>query len=201
MHKIIINQCHTQHSLCYYNVFLIWLTASLQFYLFGSCHNNSSYKFHYQAWRLWENPNTLWTKVLKAIYFPNSSYLSCESPRNISHIWKAIQHGKQYLIQGMRWVIGSCNNIQIWEDKWLPNGTLSAQVEGPLPITEFSRNIDPLYHHGKWHLEGLPIPIPHDLEEFIRGLPTAKVSSQLDQLMWPTIVGKCIVKEATRYLY
>ena len=27
------------------------------------------------------------------------------------------------------------------------------------------------------------------------------VSSQLDQLIWPTIVGKCTIKEATRYLY
>ena len=27
------------------------------------------------------------------------------------------------------------------------------------------------------------------------------VSSQQDQLIWPTIVGKCTIKEATRYLY
>ena len=79
-----------------------------------------------QAWRLWENLDTLWAKVLKAIYFPNSSYLSCESPRNIHHIRKAIQHGKRHLIQGMRWVISNGNNIQIWEDKWLHNGTLRA---------------------------------------------------------------------------
>ena len=31
--------------------------------------------------------------------FSNSSYLSFESRRNISHIWKAIQHGKRHLIQ------------------------------------------------------------------------------------------------------
>ena len=27
------------------------------------------------------------------------------------------------------------------------------------------------------------------------------VSSQQDQLIWPSIVGKCTIKEATRYLY
>ena len=70
--------------------------------------------------------------MLQAKYFPQATlFTSPRTPRG-SHIWTAISIGVNLLREGMRWYIGDAQTIRIWQDPWLPNGTLRSYIEGPL---------------------------------------------------------------------
>ncbi|EPS60183.1 hypothetical protein M569_14621, partial [Genlisea aurea] len=75
-----------------------------------------------QSWNLLKRPTSLICRLLKAKYFPNSSFLSAELSRAPSQIWRSIHATRQTLCQGLRWRVGSGTQIHIWEDPWLPCG-------------------------------------------------------------------------------
>lgn len=54
-----------------------------------------------QAWRLLQNPESLCARLLKAVYFPNSSILSAELGNHPSQVWRAIVDGRDVLCQGL----------------------------------------------------------------------------------------------------
>ena len=49
-----------------------------------------------------------------------------------SHIWTAFRHEIKLLREGMSWIVGDGQDIRIWQDSWLPYGTLQSYVEGLL---------------------------------------------------------------------
>ena len=55
-----------------------------------------------QGWRLMENPNSLVARVLKAKYFPNSSFLQAKLGSSPSFLWRSILEGKKLLQMGIR---------------------------------------------------------------------------------------------------
>lgn len=46
-----------------------------------------------QAWRVVKNPNALWVKVLKALYFPDSDFLKAIRGCNVSWVWSFMVGG------------------------------------------------------------------------------------------------------------
>lgn len=73
-------------------------------------HHNMA-NFAKQAWRLLTEPNTLWEKVLKAIYFPNLSFLEITFMPNSSWMRRSLLEGKEFLKRNYRWGIGTGDNI------------------------------------------------------------------------------------------
>lgn len=71
-----------------------------------------------QAWRLINNPEALWTQILKAIlkaiYYPK--------PRNYSWMWNNILEGRDFIKKNGRWAIAKGNKVDAWRDNWLWNG-------------------------------------------------------------------------------
>ena len=55
-------------------------------------HRNQAILMH-QAWRLYTNPDTIWTCVLKAKYFPHSPMFDDTRRARGSHIWTAFRYG------------------------------------------------------------------------------------------------------------
>ena len=55
----------------------------------------------------------LWAQVLKAKYFPHTNLFKSSINTRASHIWKAIHVGKQWLRQGMKWILGDGQTIQV----------------------------------------------------------------------------------------
>ena len=72
-----------------------------------------------QAWRIWQNPNSLLSRIYKgrtnSMTFLQSSYV-----KHASYGYKSIQVGKELLQQGLRVRIGDGKNTNVWLDRWLP---------------------------------------------------------------------------------
>ena len=46
-----------------------------------------------QGWRLMQNKDAIWAKVLKGLYFPNSSFLEARKGARASWCWNSLLEG------------------------------------------------------------------------------------------------------------
>jgi hypothetical protein len=54
-----------------------------------------------QGWRLVQNPKSLTARILKAKYYPNSSFIDASLGTRPSFAWRSILSAKDLLHQGM----------------------------------------------------------------------------------------------------
>ena len=149
----------------------------------------------HQAWRLYTNSDMLWARVLKAKYFPHSPMFNSTGRVRGSHIWTAFRHGIKLLYEGMSWIVGDGQDIRIWQDSWLPSGSLRSYIAGPLQIMAEDRRVSSLRSNHSWSFESLTFPIPHHLEQLIQGIPMAQISRLPDSFLWPHNNGICSIKD------
>ena len=74
-----------------------------------------------QAWCLLENPDSLCAAILGAKYFPYGDSLNAKLKKGSSFTWQSILAGVNTLKNGYIWQVGNGQNIDIWEDAWIPN--------------------------------------------------------------------------------
>ena len=84
-----------------------------------------------QGWRLVQYPNSLVSRVLKAKYYPNQSFLEASVQGNPSFVWRSICDSKQVLIDGLIWRVGNGENIKIWADPWLMGSPCAKVLSTP----------------------------------------------------------------------
>ena len=73
-----------------------------------------------QAWRLLNNKSSLFYKVFKARFFPNSLLMEAANSRMGSYAWKSILRRRDIIQRGALWRVGSGEKINIWQHRWLP---------------------------------------------------------------------------------
>lgn len=73
-----------------------------------------------QGWRLLQYPEKLVSRVYKARYFPNGSFLNAKIGNNPSYIWRSVLESHVLLKQGIGYRVGKGSTINILEDPWLP---------------------------------------------------------------------------------
>lgn len=71
-----------------------------------------------QSWRLWSEPESMLSIIIKQKYYPKTSVLDATVGANASYIWKSICEAKYILNQGLVWRVGNGKSINIWRDKW-----------------------------------------------------------------------------------
>lgn len=76
-----------------------------------------------QAWRLITCPNKLVSRVFKARYYPNGSFLSAKLGSNPSYIWRSVLESKNLVTQGIACRVGSGQEIEILNTPWLPTSS------------------------------------------------------------------------------
>ncbi|KAM6548785.1 hypothetical protein CsatB_020461 [Cannabis sativa] len=69
-----------------------------------------------QAWGILENPSSLLARVLKACYFKNGDFLSAQKDILLALTWQSICDGKDLLMKGLRWKIGTGNKVRCASD-------------------------------------------------------------------------------------
>ena len=74
-----------------------------------------------QAWRLLQHPESLCARLLKSIYYPQSSILNATLGSHPSQIWRAIVEGWDILNHGLIRRIGDGAHTRILEDPWIPS--------------------------------------------------------------------------------
>ncbi|CAN0858433.1 hypothetical protein LINGRAHAP2_LOCUS7242 [Linum grandiflorum] len=97
---------------------------------------------------LWA-PTSLVALVLKGRYFPNGTLLSAKKGLSPSWGWSSILHGRDLLLAGSRWMVGSGTNISPLLDNWLP--TSPSTAPSPLPLTSvIPPAVSSLISNGRW---------------------------------------------------
>ena len=72
-----------------------------------------------QAWRLTRHPHSLFSRVMKAKYFPHCNFLDASLGYSTSYSWRSIWSSKALLKEGIVWRIGNGANVRIWDDPWI----------------------------------------------------------------------------------
>ena len=63
-----------------------------------------------QVWRLVHDTNSLFYKVFKAKYFPNSSVFKAKV-KSGSFAWRSILHARKLILIGAKWRVGDGSQI------------------------------------------------------------------------------------------
>jgi hypothetical protein len=86
-----------------------------------------------QGWRIIQNPNTLTTRILRAKYYQNSSFMEAPIGARASFVWHSICSARSLLSHGLLWRVGDGKSIKIWGDRWLPT-PITHSVQSPPKI-------------------------------------------------------------------
>lgn len=73
-----------------------------------------------QAWRILENPESLSSRILKAVYYPDGDFLSAELGSHPSQIWRSVLEGRDMLKLGLIRRIGTGSSTHVWDMNWIP---------------------------------------------------------------------------------
>ncbi|GKA81339.1 ribonuclease H [Tanacetum coccineum] len=84
-----------------------------------------------QEWRMITVPTTLVAKLLKARYFPRSTYFDANVGYCLSYIWCSLISVKEIVRKGCKWNIGDGRHVNVWEDYWLEDH----RCLGPKPFS------------------------------------------------------------------
>ena len=76
------------------------------------------------GWRFLTNSNSLYARVLKGCYFPDTDFMHATVPKSACTTWRAIIASREALKVGLIKRVGNRTSIDAWTDKWIP-GTIS----------------------------------------------------------------------------
>ncbi|CAN1848206.1 Putative ribonuclease H protein At1g65750 [Linum perenne] len=71
------------------------------------------------CWRIVQQPEALWVRVLKALYFPRNEFFEASGHHRPSWIWGSILKGRTALLKGLRKHIGNGCDTR-FEEAWFP---------------------------------------------------------------------------------
>ena len=74
-----------------------------------------------QGWKLVHETESLVAKILKARYYPTSNFLKAHIGANPSFTWRSIMEGRDLLLKGIIWRVGTGSFIEIRNDPWIPD--------------------------------------------------------------------------------
>jgi hypothetical protein len=83
-----------------------------------------------QGWQLQTESDSLVSRIFKARYYLNSSYMDSKLGHNPSFVWRNIFSAKVVVRNGARWKVGSGFNIPIFSEPWIRAGS-SIHPAGP----------------------------------------------------------------------
>jgi hypothetical protein len=73
-----------------------------------------------QCWRILQKPESLCSRLLKSIYYPQGNFLDTVFRQDASPSWHGIEYGLELLKEGLIWRIGNGEDVNIWRDGWIP---------------------------------------------------------------------------------
>jgi hypothetical protein len=154
-----------------------------------------------QGWRLLHHPQSLVCRILKAKYFPHTSFLEAQLSGNVSYIWRSICEARHVLHDGLRWRVGNGTNIKIWKDAWLPSPS-TFRLISPISDSNSEATVDSLIDENSrcWDVDSLKqMFLPRDVE-IIKQIPLS-LRRPRDKLIWTgTKSGIFTVKSAYNFL-
>lgn len=138
------------------------------------------------AYRLLKEPNALWARVLKGIYFPTSDFLHAGKGSRPSWAWSSIMEGRAVVKDGSVWSLGDGRIIRPFMDAWIP-GRSNARL-GLRPVQQRQAETvlyDWINHEEKeWNSELVRAELDQNEAEMVLGVQIPLVPRG-DELKWP----------------
>ncbi|GJX21922.1 reverse transcriptase [Tanacetum coccineum] len=138
-----------------------------------------------QAWRLVTSPTTLAARILKARYFPRSSFFDAKIGYRPSYIWRSFLSVKDIVRKGCKWNISNGRSVNVWYDFWVDDH----RSLGPKPNNcdvDHVRDLLNLEGDG-WNHELLSSLFSHNIASKIACYFVSK--SRNDMLYWHNSPG------------
>jgi len=92
-----------------------------------------------QGWKFITEADSLVTRIFKARYFPNGTFLTAKIGHNPSYVWQSIMGARFIVRGGAKWSIGSGASIPILNEPWLTNGEC---IRSDIPGAHFVSNLN-----------------------------------------------------------
>ncbi|WZZ92349.1 hypothetical protein YC2023_120928 [Brassica napus] len=135
------------------------------------------------SWRVLKNPTSLLAQILLGKYCNRSAFLETPGSSGMSHGWRGILIGRDLLLKGLGWALGSGDSVGIWNEPWLSTATPISPIGPPTFENQswtVSKLIDPV--SKEWNIDIIRETLPHYEEEICSLFPSY---FQLDdELMW-----------------
>ena len=77
-----------------------------------------------RAWLVLQNPNSLYSRVMKSKYFEKEDFLSTTLTSKPSFAWRSLLHGRDVLVKGLDKMVGNGSSLYVWTDSWIKDGHL-----------------------------------------------------------------------------
>lgn len=108
------------------------------------------------AWRLVQEPNSLWSSLLQAKYGGGRHSLDIfEHKAGASHIWRGLVHAVEQM-GGLKWVVGDGHLIKFWSDVWLSDLPLASMALQPLSTADYEGSVVDYWVEGMgWRWDAL----------------------------------------------
>ena len=84
-----------------------------------------------QSWRIIKYPESLMAKILQAKYFKGADFLQAKLGSKPSFVWRSIIWGRQVIVNGMRWRIGTGDRVKIYKSHWIPRPQAFKPISAP----------------------------------------------------------------------
>ncbi|KAL5568114.1 hypothetical protein UlMin_024689 [Ulmus minor] len=123
-----------------------------------------------------------WSRVLQGFYFTNSTFLQVRKTSSAFFVWRSILWGRELLMQGSHWKIGSGNDTYIYHDRWLPRDG-SFRISSPRVLGELSKVSLLKTATGQWNSSLITDSFHPDEAAAILSLPTPN-RPIADSLTW-----------------
>ncbi|CAL1408125.1 unnamed protein product [Linum trigynum] len=149
-----------------------------------------------QVWRLFDNPDALWTKLLKGLYFPNYELFSATKGRKSSWVWNGLCEAKEHMKSGLLRGIMSGEDSWFHCDPWLPSIPCYNLSHLGLEPSKVSDWID--RDSRSWKMDAIQNLVPDEIAQAIARVPIGPCTAK-DSWIWRlTKSGGYSVKSAYR---
>ncbi|KAL4359554.1 hypothetical protein AHAS_Ahas08G0089000 [Arachis hypogaea] len=147
---------------------------------FNDFHHQNTAQLAKQAWRIIKNPEVVWVRLLKALYFPNCEFWEAQSHRRGSLIWNSILQDRDLLKSKAKWNIDQGKRVKVWKDNWIYglNQPLDKKNNEDLRVEDL------ISSSKEWDQAKIKNFFPVIIAEKIIRTPISRISRQ-DKLIWP----------------
>lgn len=146
------------------------------------------------SWRILKNPSSLLARILFGKYCNHASFLEVQPATSISHGWRGIIVGRDLLLKGLGWAVGSGTEINLWSEPWLSTSSPVTPI-GPPSLETQNWRVNKLLFVGtnEWDVNAIRALLPQ-YEEAIRKLVPSSLQG-LDERVWlPNSSGEYTTK-------
>ena len=153
-----------------------------------------------QVWRLVYDTNSLFYKVFRTKYFPNSNVFEAKV-KSGSFVWRSILHARKLILKGAKWRVNDGSQVKIYGENWLPGESQGRVVSRPTPALRSAIVLalfDP--HSYGWNSHTIDNNfLPFEAAK-IKSIPLGLIN-QPNTLYWPwTRDGSYLVSTGYKWL-